>query len=80
MSDAIKIPNARQMAEDAYYKMISAYELYYRLREDHIMRDNYKSNYNAAVANYKELCTVIVERLMRENPKVLEDMHLLYLA
>lgn len=80
MSENIIVPNARQMAEEAYYKMISAYEMYYRMREDHVMRDNYKSHYNTELAKYRELCTIIVERLLRENPVVLEDMYVLYLS
>jgi hypothetical protein len=80
MSDALKVPNARQLVEAAYDKMLSAYEMYYRMQEDHYMRDNYKCYYNEQSSKYKELCTVVVERLMRENPKVLEDMHILYLS
>ena len=79
MSEAIKTPSARQMAEEAYFKMLSAYEIYYRMREDPILRDNYKSLYDEELYKYRELCTVIVERLLRENPAVLEDMHVLYM-
>ena len=80
MTSATVDHNAKQLFDEAYAKMMSAYEMYYRMREDHYMRDNYRCYYNEQSNKYKELCTVIVERLRRENPKVLEDMHLLYLA
>lgn len=80
MSDAIKIPNARQEFEAAYNKMI---EMYDRLRcypgGDVEIANAYKLCYKTALDNYRDLCTVIVESLVRENPKVLEDMYVLYL-
>ena len=81
MSEAIKAPNARQDVEAAYNKMMDAYD---RFRcypgSDTEIRSAYLTVYQTALNNYRDLCTVIVERLMRENSKVLEDMHVLYLA
>lgn len=74
MSGAIKVPNARQDVEAAYQKMMDAYDFYRR-----IGGENYERYYQAQLNNYRDLCTVIVGRLIRENPKVLEDMHVLYL-
>ena len=79
MSDTFNYPNARQDVEAAYNKMMEAYQMYYRMREDHFMYDNYRNHYKEQLNKYRELCTVIVERLMRENPKVLEDIHVLYM-
>ena len=74
MSEAIKAPNALQEVEAAYRKMMDAYDFYY-----HIGGECYDRYYKAQLNNYRDLCTVIVGRLLRENPKVLEDMHVLYL-
>ena len=74
MSEAIKYPNARQDVEAAYARMMDAYDFYRR-----IGGDNYKRYYESKLDDYRDLCTVVVERLMRENPVVLENMHVLYL-
>ena len=81
MSEAIKVPNARQDVEAAYNKMMDAYGRFrcYPGNNDEI-RSAYLTVYQTSLNNYRDLCTVVVERLMRENPKVLEDMHVLYLA
>jgi hypothetical protein len=80
MSEAIKWPSAYQEAEAAYFKMVDTYD---RLRcypgSDIEIADAYKLCYKTALNNYRDICTIIVERLMRENPKVLEDMHVHYL-
>lgn len=79
MSEAIKVPNARQDVEAAYNKMIDAYDI---LRcypgSDVEIANAYKLCYKTALDNYRDLCTVIVERLVRENPKVLEEMVVFY--
>lgn len=81
MSETLKIPNALQDAMAAYDKMINDYD---RFRcypgSDMGVREAYKTVYLTSLNNYRDLCTVIVERLMRENPAVLENMHILYLA
>lgn len=81
MLDAIIKPNALQDFKAAYNKMIDAYD---RLRcypgGDVEIANAYKLCYKTALDNYRDLCTVIVERLARENPKVLEEMHVLYLS
>ena len=81
MSEAIKVPNALQMSQEAYTKMCETYDrLRCYLGSDVEIADAYKLCYKVALDNYRDLCTVIVERLMRENPKVLEDMSVLYLS
>jgi hypothetical protein len=81
MSEVIKLPNALQDFTAAYDKMIRDYE---NLRcypgSDIDIANAYKTVYKTSSNNYRDLCTVIVERLARENPKVLEDMTLLWLA
>lgn len=81
MSEAIKCSNAYQDAEAAYFKMMDAYD---RMRcypgSDIEIANAYKLCYKTALDSYRDLCTVIVERLMRENPSVLEDMTLLWLT
>lgn len=81
MSEAIKVPNARQEVEASYHKMLETYD---RLRcypgSDVEIANAYKLCYKTTLDNYRDLCTVIVERLLRENPKVLEDMTLLWLT
>ena len=81
MSEAIKVPNAKQEFEAAYNKMIEAYDM---LRcysgSDVEIANAYKLCYKTSLDNYRDLCTVIVERIARENPKVLEDMTLLWLT
>lgn len=81
MSEVLKVPNARQDWETAYHKMMSDYDRFrcYPGSNDEI-RSAYLTVYQTSLNNYRDLCTVIVERLARENPKVLEDMHVLYLA
>lgn len=81
MSEAIKAPNALQDAKAAYDKMMMDYDSYrcYPGSSDEI-RSAYLIRYQASLNNYRDLCTVIVERLMRENPAVLEAMHVLYLS
>lgn len=77
----VVVPNAKQEFEASYNKML---EMYDRLRcypgSDVEIANAYKLCYKTALDNYRDLCTVIVERLARENPKVLEDMTLLWLA
>ena len=73
MSEALKVPNARQEAEVAYHKMMDAYDFYRT-----IGGENYERYYQAQLNNYRDLCTVIVERLMRENSTALEELILLY--
>ena len=81
MSNAIKLPNAKQEWEESYRKMLETYDrLYCYPGSDVEIANAYKLCYNTALNNYRDLCTVIVERLARENPKVLEDMTLLWLA
>ena len=75
MSETTNIPTARQEVEAAYRKMMAAYDDYY-----HIGGDSNKTYYTSKLNDYRDLCTVIVERLIRENPKVLEDMTLLWLT
>jgi hypothetical protein len=81
MSEAIKVPNAKQEFEAAYHKMIEAYD---RLRcypgSDVEIANAYKLCYKTALDNYRDICTIIVERLALYNPMVLEDMTLLWLA
>ena len=74
MPETVNIPTARQEVEAAYRKMMAAYDDYY-----HIGGNN-KTYYISKLNDYRDLCTVIVERLIRENPKVLEDMTLLWLT
>lgn len=79
MSEALKVPTARQDAEAAYFKMMDAYDKFRCYPgSDTEIREAYKTVYQTALNNYRDLCTVIVERLMRENPKVLEEMVVLY--
>ena len=81
MSEALKVPNALQDAMTAYDKMMRDYDSYrcYPGSSDEI-RSAYLTRYQTSLNNYRDLCAVIVERLMRENPKVLEDMYVLYLS
>lgn len=81
MSEALKVPNALQEAKAAYDKMMRDYDSYrcYPGSNDEI-RLAYLTRYQASLNNYRDLCTVIVDRLMRENSKVLEDMTILYLS
>ncbi len=76
MSEAIKASNARQEVEMAYEKMVEAYDKWQHLGRDPMFRDNYRVYYESKLNNYRDLCTVIVERLMTYNPKVLEDLKL----
>lgn len=78
MEQAIKTPNARQQVEAAYTKMLVAYDRYFHCSED--QQENFKIDYTVALNNYRDTCTVVVERLLRTNPKVLEDLTLLWLA
>lgn len=75
---AIKNPNARQQIEAAYNKMMIAYDMFYHSPE--LLRENRKIVYQAALNNYRDLCTVVVKRLMRTNPEILEDMTVLWLS
>lgn len=81
MQESLKVPNALQDAHAAYNKMMSDYDSYrcYPGSDDEI-RLAYLTRYKTSLNNYRDLCTVIVERLMRENPNVLENMHVLYLS
>lgn len=79
MSEALKVPNALQNVNEAYGKMMMAYDHWYH-RSEHEFEGDLWQEYVNRKNNYCELCTVIVERLVRENPKVLEDMHVLYLS
>lgn len=75
---AIKNPNARQQIEEAYTKMMVAYDMFYHSPEQ--LRENRKIYYQTALNNYRDLCTVVVKRLMRTNPEILEDMTVLWLS
>lgn len=77
MEQAIITPNARQQVEAAYTKMLAAYDRYFHSPEN--QQENLKIDYTIALNNYRDTCTVVVERLMRTNPKVLEDLTLLWL-
>ena len=81
MSEALKVPNALQEVLATYDKMLNDYD---RFRcypgSDVEIREAYRTVYLTSLNSYRDLCTVIVERLMRENPKVLEDIHVLYLS
>lgn len=80
MSDAIIIPNALQDFYAAYDKMMQDYDRYRCYPGSNTeIQSAYLTVYQTSLNNYRDLCTVIVERLARENPKVLEDMHVLYL-
>ena len=77
MSEALKVSNARQQVEEAYNKMMEAYDRYYHFgRNDNQFWLDYKAQLN----NYRDLCTVIVKRLLSTNPKALEELNILYLA
>ena len=81
MSEALKIPNALQDIEVAYNKTQKDFNrLFEYTGSDTNTIQAFKTVYETSLNNYRDLCTVIVERLMRENPKVLEDMHVLYLS
>ena len=81
MSDAIIKPNALQDFYAAYDKMMQDYDRYRCYPGSNTeIQSAYLTVYQTSLNNYRELCTVIVERLARENPKVLEDMHVLYLS
>ena len=77
MSEAIVKPNARQQAEEAYKKMMVAYDRFYHCPED--KREDFKLVYMTALNNYRDTCTVIVERLFQTNPKALEDLTILWM-
>lgn len=76
MSEALKIPNAKQKVEEAYRKMMVAYDRYFHCSEE--QEKDFKLAYQVALDNYRDVCTVIIGRLLNENPKVLEDMIILY--
>ena len=81
MPEALKVNNALQDASAAYDKMLKDYDRFCCYPgSDMEIREAYRTVYLTSLNNYRDLCTVIVERLMRENPKVLEDMHVLYLS
>ena len=81
MSEALKVPNALQDAQAAYNKMMNDYDRYRCYPGSNTeIQSAYLTVYQTSLNNYRDLCTVIVERLMRENPKVLEDMTILYLS
>ena len=80
MSDTFNIPNALQQVEKAYWRMQKDYDRFYGYADgDHNVTSASRAIYETSLNNYRDLCTVIVERLTRENPKVLEDMYVLYL-
>jgi hypothetical protein len=66
---SIKVPNARKEVAVAYDRMAAAWDNYQT-----IGGENFKCYYEARLNDYRDLCTIIVERLMHSNPKVLEDM------
>ena len=81
MSEALKISNALQDVEKSYSKMQKDFDRLFEYTGSDINTiQAFKTVYETSLNNYRDLCTIIVERLTRENPKVLEDMHLLYLA
>lgn len=81
MSEALKIPNALEDAQMAYNKMMNDYDRYRCYPGSNTeIQSAYLTVYQTSLNNYRDLCTVIVERLIRENPKVLENMHVLYLG
>ena len=81
MNNAVKVPNAKQEFEAAYNKMLRDYDsLRCYAGSDINIANAYKTLYKTSLDNYRDLCTVIVERIARENPKVLEDMTLLWLT
>ena len=81
MSEAIVTPNAKQLFEEAYSKMMEAYDRWYHLDNNgKPFEGDYWQDYLNRLNSYRDLCTVIVGRLCRENPRVLEDMHVLYLS
>ena len=75
---AVITPNARQQVEESYRKMMVAYDRYFHCADD--QREYFKLVYNTALNNYRDTCTVIVERLIQTNPKVLEDLTVLWLS
>lgn len=75
---AVKNPNVRQQIEEAYNKMMVAYDRFYHSPEP--LRENRKIVYQKALNNYRDLCTVVVKRLMKTNPAILEDMTVLWLS
>ena len=77
-SETIKMPNAKQIVEKYYNKMSESYYLF-EAEEDKVLRESRKVVYKTDLNNYRDVCTEVVERLLVENPKVLEDMHVLYL-
>ena len=81
MSEALRIPSALEVAKTAYDKMMMDYDSYRCYPGSNTeIQSAYLIRYQTSLNNYRDLCTVIVERLIRENPKVLEDMHVLYLS
>ena len=77
MSEALVKPNARQQAEEAYRKMMVAYDRFYHCSDE--QREDFKLVYMTALNNYRDTCTVIVERLIGTNPKALEDLTILWM-
>lgn len=75
---AIVKPNAKQQVEEAYKKMMIAYDRFYHSPES--LRESSKIAYQTALNNYRDTCTVVVERLISTNPKVLEDLTVLWLS
>ena len=81
MSEAVKIPNALEDVKAAYDRMMRDYDSYRCYPGGDVeIRNAYLVRYQTSLNNYRDICTVIVERLVRENPKPLEDMHVLYLS
>lgn len=74
MSEAINMPNARQAVEAAYDKMCEAYANWQYLGRDPLFSDNYRVYYEGKHKEYLELCTFVVELLLRTNPAALEDI------
>lgn len=75
---AVITPNARQQVEKSYRKMMVAYDRYFHCAND--QREDFKIAYNTALNNYRDLCTVVVARLIQTNPKALEDLTVLWLS
>ena len=78
MSEVLNNPNALQQVEEAYRQMTEAYNRYYHLGKN-TDDDPLKLVYKTKLNNYRDICTVVVERLMNTKPEVLEDFHVFYL-
>lgn len=78
MSEVLKNSNALQQVEETYRQMTEAYDRYYRLGKN-TEDDPFKLVYKTKLNNYRDLCTVVVERLISTNPEVLENMRVLFL-